>query len=93
MEWKKTIKAYQAYLMLEKGLANNTVEAYTRDIQKLADYCQRQIPPVAPEQVDQELLLRFRWWDLEPQRLTEILPLLCDSDLDRVKHTLQEELA
>ena len=37
MEWKKTIKAYQAYLMLEKGLANNTVEAYTRDIQKLAD--------------------------------------------------------
>lgn len=40
-----------------------------------------------------ELLLRFRWWDLEPQRLTEILPLLCDSDLDRVKHTLQEELA
>ena len=46
MEWKKTIKAYQAYLMLEKGLANNTVEAYTRDIQKLADYCQRQIPPV-----------------------------------------------
>ena len=59
MEWKKTIKAYQAYLMLEKGLANNTVEAYTRDIQKLADYCQRQIPPVAPEQVDQELLLRF----------------------------------
>lgn len=44
---------------------------------------------------DDELkkLLRFRWWDLEPQRLTEILPLLCDPDLDRVKQTLQEELA
>lgn len=40
-----------------------------------------------------KLLLRFRWWGLEPQRLTEILPLLCDPDLDRVKHTLQEELA
>lgn len=40
-----------------------------------------------------ELLLRFRWWDLEPQRLTEILPLLCDPDLDRVKQTLQKELA
>lgn len=40
-----------------------------------------------------KLLLRFRWWDLEPQRLTEILPLLCDPDLDRVKQTLQEELA
>ena len=44
---------------------------------------------------DDELkeLLRFRWWDLEPQRLTEILPLLCDPDLDRVKQTLQEEPA
>ena len=40
-----------------------------------------------------KLLLRFRWWDLEPQRLTEILPLLCYPDLDRVKQTLQEELA
>ena len=47
------------------------------------------------DRFDDELkkLLRFRWWDLEPQRLTEILPLLCASDLDRVKQTLQEELA
>lgn len=47
------------------------------------------------DRFDDELkkLLRFRWWDLEPQRLTEILPLLCDPDLDRVKQTLQEELA
>ena len=44
------------------------------------------------DRFDDELkeLLRFRWWDLEPQRLT---PLLCDPDLDRVKQTLQEELA
>lgn len=47
------------------------------------------------DRFDDELkeLLRFRWWDLEPQLLTEILPLLCASDLDRVKQTLQEELA
>ena len=47
------------------------------------------------DRFDDELkeLLRFRWWDLEPQLLTEILPLLCYPDLDRVKQTLQEELA
>ena len=47
------------------------------------------------DRFDDELkkLLRFRWWDLEPQRLTEILPLLCYPDLDRVKQTLQEGLA
>lgn len=36
------------------------------------------------------LLLRFRWWDLSPEQLTDILPLLCDSDLKKVKQTLRE---
>ncbi len=39
-----------------------------------------------------DLMLRFRWWDLEPQRLTDILPLLCDPDLDKVKRVLKEKL-
>lgn len=29
-----------------------------------------------------DLLLRFRWWDLEPEQLVEMLPLLCSPDLD-----------
>lgn len=40
-----------------------------------------------------DLLLRFRWWDSEPEALTEILPLLCDPDLDKVKRMLQEKMA
>lgn len=39
-----------------------------------------------------DLLLRFRWWDLEPETLSGILPLLCDSDLEQVKRVLQERL-
>lgn len=39
-----------------------------------------------------DLLLRFRWWDLPPEELTETLPLLCDPDLAKVKWTLQEKL-
>lgn len=35
------------------------------------------------------LLLRFRWWDLPPEQLADILPLLCDSDLAKVKQTLR----
>lgn len=38
------------------------------------------------------LLLRFRWWDLAPEQLVEILPLLCDSDLERVKDMLQGQV-
>ena len=38
------------------------------------------------------LLLRFRWWDLPPEELAEMLPLLCDPDLAKVKKALQERL-
>lgn len=38
------------------------------------------------------LLLRFRWWDLDPEPLTEFLPLLCDPDLKKVKQELLNRL-
>lgn len=38
------------------------------------------------------LLLRFRWWDLEPETLVESLPLLCDPDLDKVKRQIKKQL-
>lgn len=38
------------------------------------------------------LLLHFRWWDLEPDKLADILPLLCNSDLTEVKQILRELL-
>lgn len=31
------------------------------------------------------LLLRFRWWDLPPEQLTDILPILCALDLQRLR--------
>ncbi len=45
---------------------------------------------------DDELVLlleRFRWWDLEGEALVEVLPLLCDPDLDKVRRVLRERLA
>lgn len=35
------------------------------------------------------LLLQFRWWDLEPEELVEVLPLLCDPDLEKVKREIR----
>ncbi|MDE7219911.1 MAG: CatB-related O-acetyltransferase [Oscillospiraceae bacterium] len=34
------------------------------------------------------LLLEWKWWDLEPEELAEVLPLLCDPDLEKVRHFL-----
>lgn len=39
-----------------------------------------------------DLLLRFQWWDLEPEDLVEVLPLLCDPDLEKVKQEIRARL-
>ena len=36
-----------------------------------------------------ELLLQWKWWDLPPEQLVDALPILCNSDLDKVKKQIQ----
>ena len=38
-----------------------------------------------------DLLLRYQWWNLEPEKLVEILPVLCDPDLEKLRHFLREQ--
>lgn len=40
-----------------------------------------------------ELLLRLKWWDLAPDTLADLLPLLCDPDLKKVRAHIQEMVA
>lgn len=37
-----------------------------------------------------DLLLKFKWWDLESNKLVEVIPLLCNSDLESVKKKIRE---
>ena len=37
-----------------------------------------------------ELLLEFKWWDLSPEKLVAVLPLLCDFDLEKVTKKIEE---
>lgn len=39
-----------------------------------------------------ELLLKWKWWDKEPDKLVDILPLLCHTDLDFVKRKIKDML-
>lgn len=32
-----------------------------------------------------DLLLQLKWWDFAPEELPDILPMLCDTDLERVR--------
>lgn len=38
------------------------------------------------------LLLQFRWWNLAPEALVEVLPMLCDSNLEKVKQEIKARL-
>ena len=39
------------------------------------------------------LLLRLKWWDFQGEKLAEILPLLCDSDLQKVADEIRKIFA
>lgn len=39
-----------------------------------------------------QLLLKLKWWDLEPEKLVDLLPLSCDPDLEKVKQTIKKQL-
>ena len=39
-----------------------------------------------------ELLLRFKWWDLPPDELAEVMPLLCDADLEKDRRELKTRI-
>lgn len=52
---KNAIENYKTYLVIEKGLAFNSIEAYINDIKKLAEYCVTK-DVTTPENVTGEVL-------------------------------------
>lgn len=60
MDWRSAIKGFRAYLKLEKGLSENSIEAYSRDIDKLEQYADAQ--NLKPEAVSPSDLRQFITW-------------------------------
>ena len=60
--WEAYKKGFKAWLQLEKSLAQNSVEAYLRDIDKLTDYLQAAKKMKAPNEVDLKDLEKFIQW-------------------------------
>lgn len=60
MDWRPAIKGFRAYLKLEKGLSENSVEAYSRDIEKLQQYAETE--NLKPETITLSNLRQFITW-------------------------------
>lgn len=56
MTWDNAIESYKTYLILEKSLSSNSVEAYLNDINKLAKYCAEKHHVKIPDEVTYDIL-------------------------------------
>ena len=59
MKWNLAIKDYQSFLKIERGLSENTVENYTRDILKLIVFLEDQKITISPDNIDRDTIQRF----------------------------------
>ena len=62
MDWRSAIKGFQAWLKLEKSLSPNSIEAYSRDIEKLYQYSEAQTTKINPESITLADLRQFINW-------------------------------
>ena len=56
MTWDNAIESYKTYLILEKSLSSNSVEAYLNEINKLAMYCADKHKVKTPDEVTYDIL-------------------------------------
>lgn len=62
MSWQPYIKDFKIFLQLEKSLSANSIEAYTRDIDKLVRFMELQYNSLPPSRVELHHLTSFLAW-------------------------------
>lgn len=59
MIWNNAIQDYQAYLKIERGLAQNSIESYIRDVKKLKNYLDENNIKISPVSISEEIVQQF----------------------------------
>ncbi|HNW51390.1 MAG TPA: site-specific tyrosine recombinase XerD [Prolixibacteraceae bacterium] len=62
MKWDESIKGFEDYLRLEKGLSINSINAYINDINKLLDFLRDNFKGTTPQKVRLNHLKSFIEW-------------------------------
>lgn len=57
--WSTLIRQFRHYLKLERSLSENSIEAYSLDVQKLADFAEKEFPQKSLLELELEHLRRF----------------------------------
>jgi integrase/recombinase XerD len=59
MDWDSTIKGFISFLTLEKGLSGNSIEAYERDVRRMAMYFFDELKVTSPTKVETAHIEKF----------------------------------
>ena len=59
MNWQNAIKEYQMYLKIERGLSKNTIDSYTKDLEKLCLFLKENNMSISPIAIDANIVKQF----------------------------------
>ncbi|WP_111707810.1 site-specific tyrosine recombinase XerD [Lutibacter citreus] len=59
MNWNNALDDYISYLKIEKGLAKNTIESYSRDVKKLISFLENNEIKNSPININDEIIQEF----------------------------------
>lgn len=59
MKWQNAIRDYQLYLKIERGLSQNTIDSYTRDLEKLTLFLEENEINSSPIAIDNNVVQQF----------------------------------
>ena len=59
MNWQNAIKDYQMYLKIERGLSNNTIDSYTKDLEKLCLFLDTNAISISPIVIESAVIKKF----------------------------------